>query len=105
MAMHTLMESIDRGEPDMFYHQKFLFDLRRPEGSEVDFHFFVVSYRRECQLPETFFRMENVVPSQSYRIFKSQKYIQLHCAQELKSRFPENQLKKLSSPTFFEINA
>ena len=41
---------------------------------------------------EFFSEWKNIVPSQSYWIFKSQKYIQLHCARELKSRFPENQL-------------
>ena len=30
-------------------------------GSEVDFHFFVVSDRRECQLSETFFRMKKIL--------------------------------------------
>ena len=33
------------------------------QGSEVDFHFFVVSDRGECQLSETFFELKNIVPS------------------------------------------
>ena len=69
-----------------------LLALKGAGGSEVDFHFFVVSYRGEWQLPRIFFRMKNIVPSQSYWVFKSQKYIQLHCARELISWFPENQL-------------
>ena len=64
--------------------------LRGQGGSEVDFHFFVVSDRGECQLSGFFSELKNIVPSQSYRIFKSQKYIQLHCAHELQTRFPEN---------------
>ena len=40
-------------------------------SGEVDFHFFVVSYRGEWQLPGTFFRMKNIVPSQTYRILKN----------------------------------
>ena len=59
-------------------------------GSEVDFYFFIVSHRGVCQLPGTFSEWKNIVPNLSYRILKSQKYIQLHCVHELKSRFPEN---------------
>ena len=32
-------------------------------GSEVDFHFFIVSNRRECQLPRTFFEMKKYYSS------------------------------------------
>ena len=35
-----------------------IFELKGAGGSEVDFHFFVVSDRGECQLSGTFFRME-----------------------------------------------
>ena len=43
-------------------------------------HFLIVSFGGECQLPGTFFsEWKNIVPSQSYWIFKSQKYVQLHC--------------------------
>ena len=35
------------------------------------FSLFVVSYRGEWQLPGTFFRMKNIVPSQTYRILKN----------------------------------
>ena len=49
-------------------------------GSKVDFHLFIDSDRGECQLPGTFFGMKSIVPNQSYHIFKSQKYIKLHCA-------------------------
>ena len=31
---------------------------RAPGGSEVDFHFLIVSDRRGCQLPGTFYRMK-----------------------------------------------
>ena len=56
--------------------------LRGQGGSEVDFHFFIDSDSEEWQFPGTFFEMKNIVPCQSYRIFNSQKYIQLHCARE-----------------------
>ena len=48
-------------------------------GSKVDFHFFVVSDRGEFQPSEKFFGMKNIVPCQSNRILKSQKYIKSHC--------------------------
>ena len=57
--------------------------LRGHGGFKVDFHFFVVSDRGECQLSGTFFGMKNIVPCQSDRILKSQKYMQLHCTCEL----------------------
>ena len=49
----------------------------RIDQSEVNFHFFVVSNRGECQLPGTFFERRKylIVPSQSYHILKSKKYI------------------------------
>ena len=50
----------------------FFFRLR---GSEVDFHFYVVPDRGECQLSGTFFRIKKIVFSFSYLILKSQKYI------------------------------
>ena len=78
--------------------------LRGQGGSEVDFHFLIVSDIGACQLPGTFFRMKNIVPSQSYRIFKSQKNIQLHYARELLTRFPKNQLQNLYSPTNFKVD-
>ena len=56
------------------------------------FSLFVVSYGGEWQLPGIFSRVKPNVPSQRYWIFKPRKYIQLHCACELKSRFPKNQL-------------
>ena len=34
--------------------------------SKVDFHFFVVSYKGEWQLPGIFFGMKNIVPRRSY---------------------------------------
>ena len=57
--------------------------LRGQGGSEVDFHFLIVSDRGACSYQELFSEWKNLVPSQSYRIFKSQKYIQLHYAREL----------------------
>ena len=52
-------------------------------NSEVDFHFLIVSDRGACQLTGNFYGLKNIVPSQYYRIFKSRKYIRLHCAHEL----------------------
>ena len=59
--------------------------LRGPGGglSSVDFHFLIVSFEGECQLPGTVIGMVNIVLCQSYGIFKSRKYIQLHCVHEL----------------------
>ena len=64
------------------------------------FSLFVVSYRRECQLPENFSEWKNVVSSQSYRIFKSRKYIQLHCALNFNRDFPKINLKNIFSYNF-----
>ena len=47
--------------------------------------------------------MENIVASQSNRILKSQKYMQLNCVRKLKSRFPENQFKIQTPPSVFEV--
>ena len=49
--------------------------------NEVDSHFFVVSYRGagNDSYQEIFLLWKNIVSSQSYRILKSWKYIQLHC--------------------------
>ena len=53
-------------------------------GPRSIFTFFIFVNRWKCQLPGTFFGMEkNIVPSQSYCTFESQKYIQLHCVGEL----------------------
>ena len=41
---------------------------------------------------ESFSDCKTIIRSRSYRDFKSQKYIQLHYAHELKSQFPENHL-------------
>ena len=69
--------------------------LKGPGGSEVHFPFLFFSDRGDCQLgtiffipktvpgPGTVYGMKKIVPSQSYCIFKSQNYIQLHCGCEL----------------------
>ena len=54
---------------------------------------------------ELFTGWKNIIPSLSYHILKSQKYIQLDCAHELKSRFPKNYLQNLSSPTVNEMES
>ena len=55
-----------------------------------------------------FFRNEKILflakVIEHFQIAKIQ-IIKLHCACELKSRFPENQLQNLSSLTVFEMNA
>ena len=56
-------------------------------GSEVVFHLFVVFDRGEWQLPGTFFGIKKIVPANVFAFFKSRKYIQLHFAKELSSRF------------------
>ena len=38
---------------------------------KVQIEFSVVSDRRECQQPDAFYRIKNIVPSRSYRILKS----------------------------------
>ena len=45
--------------------------LRPGEGH---FEFPVVSDREECQLPDAFYWIKNIVPSLSYQILKSGKY-------------------------------
>ena len=66
-------------------------------GGGFDFHFVIVSSRGECQLSGTFIEMEKIVPNRSYCILKSRKYIQLHCAHKLKSRFPKINFKSIFS--------
>ena len=53
---------------------------------------------------EIFSVWKNIIPSQSNHILKSRKYIQLHWACQLKSRFAKNFLKT-SSPTVFEVQS
>ena len=57
-------------------------------GSGVDFQDFIIYYGGECQLPGTFFRMKNIASIQSYRIFKSRKYLQLHLSATLIASHP-----------------
>ena len=66
--------------------------LRGQEGPRSIFTFLLFLIEENASYQELFSELKNIVPSQSYRIFKSQKYIQLHCAHELQSQFPENQL-------------
>ena len=54
---------------------------------------FIVSNSTECHLR---FSEWNIL-FQSYRILKPQKYMQLHSARELWSRFPKHQLQNLRS--------
>ena len=62
--------------------------LRGAGGSEVDFHFFVISHSYgNGSYQELFSVWKNIVPSQSYSFLKSRKYIQLH------------------SPTVFEVQS
>ena len=74
-------------------HFSFLLGIKGAgEGSEVDFNFWVVFNIGESSYQKLFSEWKNIVPSQSYRILKSQKYIQLHCTRELQSWFHKNQL-------------
>ena len=49
-------------------------------GGDCQNRVYVVSNRGRPQLSNAFDGIKKNVPSQSYRILKSQKYIQLHCA-------------------------
>ena len=66
--------------------------IKGPPGVWGRFLFFIAFIEENDSNQELFSGRKNIVPSQSYRIFKSQKYIQLHRARKLQSRFPKNQL-------------
>ena len=70
-------------------------------GSEIDFHFLVVSDRGECQLSGTFYGMKNIFPSQSYRNFQISKIYTITVrARNLIAIPRKSTLKSISSHTF-----
>ena len=62
-----------------------------------------ISDRGEWQLSGTFFEMEKYCSLPRYRIFKSQKYIQLHCACEVKPQKWKYRILKISNFSFLMI--
>ena len=57
--------------------------LRGPGGPRSIFTFLLFLIVENGSYQELFSEWKNIVPSQSYWIFKSRKYIQLHCARKL----------------------
>ena len=60
-----------------------VFGIRGQGGPRSIFTFWLFLIEEHASYQELFSEWKNLVPSQSYRIFKCQKYIQLHYVREL----------------------